>query len=237
MGQHEIINFIDGREAIRKFDDVNPDLVLMDIQLVGETSGLEVVKELRAKGVKTPIIAVTAYARVGDKERCIEAGCNDYLAKPLPIPRLIEIFQEYEVSSKVVSAPAPVSATVSDQTPLATQSTAEETATLTAAETRIDNAEPITVTQSSDTVASGETAPTKPLLAPESVIEEKAAIIAESTTTDAHEKTAAPDAKSTASPVSSSIHEDATLPEKSVTTDTPTAATPKTEASTTKTNG
>lgn len=102
MGQHEIINFIDGREAIRKFDEVDPDLVLMDIQLVGETSGLEVVKELRGRGVQTPIIAVTAYAMVGDKERCIEAGCNDYLAKPLPIPRLIEIFQTYEVTAKKI---------------------------------------------------------------------------------------------------------------------------------------
>jgi CheY-like chemotaxis protein len=104
MGQHEIVNFIDGREAIRKYDDVNPDLVLMDIQLVGETSGLDVVKELRARGVTTPIIAVTAYAMVGDKERCIEAGCNDYLAKPLPIPRLIEIFQQHDTNIRKTTA-------------------------------------------------------------------------------------------------------------------------------------
>ena len=104
MGQHEIINFIDGREAIRKYDDVKPDLVLMDIQLVGETSGLEVVKELRGRGVTTPIIAVTAYAMVGDKERCLEAGCNDYLAKPLPIPRLIEIFQQYDSNIRKTTA-------------------------------------------------------------------------------------------------------------------------------------
>ena len=104
IGQHEIVNFIDGREAIRKYDDVNPDLVLMDIQLVGETSGLDVVKELRARGVTTPIIAVTAYAMVGDKERCIAAGCNDYLAKPLPIPRLIEIFQQHDINIRKTTA-------------------------------------------------------------------------------------------------------------------------------------
>jgi CheY-like chemotaxis protein len=104
IGQHEIVNFIDGREAIRKYDDVNPDLVLMDIQLVGETSGLDVVKELRARGITTPIIAVTAYAMVGDKERCIEAGCNDYLAKPLPIPRLIEIFQQHDTNIRKTTA-------------------------------------------------------------------------------------------------------------------------------------
>ncbi|GAB5490818.1 MAG: hypothetical protein Phog2KO_10330 [Phototrophicaceae bacterium] len=95
MGQHEIINYIDGNQALQKFDEVNPDLVLMDIQLAGDKTGLDVVKELRARGVETAIIAVTAYAMVGDKERCLKAGCTDYLAKPLPIPRLVEIFQHY----------------------------------------------------------------------------------------------------------------------------------------------
>ncbi|MGJ3240304.1 MAG: response regulator [Anaerolineae bacterium] len=96
MGSHEIINYIDGNQALRKFDEINPDLVLMDIQLAGDKSGLDVVRELRSRGVQTPIIAVTAYAMVGDRERCIEAGCDDYLAKPLPIPRLVEIFQSYQ---------------------------------------------------------------------------------------------------------------------------------------------
>jgi response regulator of citrate/malate metabolism len=70
-------------------------LVLMDIQITGELSGLDVVKRLRADGVTTPIIAVTAYAMVGDKERCIEAGCTDYLPKPLPIPQLVQLFEQY----------------------------------------------------------------------------------------------------------------------------------------------
>jgi two-component system, cell cycle response regulator DivK len=95
MGNHEIINYIDGGQALKKYDEINPDLVLMDIQLAGDKSGLDVVRELRARGVKTPIIAVTAYAMVGDKERCIDAGCDDYLAKPLPIPRLVEIFEAH----------------------------------------------------------------------------------------------------------------------------------------------
>jgi two-component system cell cycle response regulator DivK len=95
MGNHEIINYIDGGQALKKYDDINPDLVLMDIQLAGDKSGLDVVRELRARGIKTPIIAVTAYAMVGDKERCIDAGCDDYLAKPLPIPRLVEIFDAH----------------------------------------------------------------------------------------------------------------------------------------------
>jgi CheY-like chemotaxis protein len=95
MGNHEIVNFVDGTEALARYKAINPDLVLMDIQIAGELNGLDVVKRLRADGVDTPIIAVTAYAMVGDRERCIEAGCNDYMAKPLPIPQLVQIFEHY----------------------------------------------------------------------------------------------------------------------------------------------
>lgn len=111
MGNHEIINYIDGGQALKKYDEINPDLVLMDIQLAGDKSGLDVVRELRARGVKTTIIAVTAYAMVGDKERCIEAGCDDYLAKPLPIPRLVEIFESH---SKRVAQQAPAAVAVAE---------------------------------------------------------------------------------------------------------------------------
>lgn len=103
MGNHEIINLIDGQQALRKFDDIQPDIVLMDIQLSGEMGGLDVVRKLRERGVTTPIIAVTAYAMVGDKERCLEAGCDEYMAKPLPVPRLVEIFESH---SKRVAAAA-----------------------------------------------------------------------------------------------------------------------------------
>jgi len=106
MGQHEIINYIDGNQALSKFDTIQPDLVLMDIQLAGDKSGLDVVRELRSRGVQTPIIAVTAYAMVGDKERCLEAGCTDYLPKPLPIPRLVDIFKTYSEAAAAKSATA-----------------------------------------------------------------------------------------------------------------------------------
>lgn len=95
MGQHEVINYIDGMDAFNNFASDHPDLVLMDIQLAGELTGIEVVQKLRAKGFTTPIIAVTAYAMVGDKERCIEAGCTDYMSKPIPVTELVKLFQEY----------------------------------------------------------------------------------------------------------------------------------------------
>ena len=97
---HTVINYIDGEEALRNFEKDNPDLVLMDIQLAGRLDGIDVVKKLRAEGHTVPIIAVTAYAMVGDRERCITAGCNDYISKPLPIPKLVTLFQDHDPAGK-----------------------------------------------------------------------------------------------------------------------------------------
>lgn len=100
MGGHEVINYTDGEVALSRFAADNPDLVLMDLQLEGRIGGLEVVRELRTLGFKTPIVAVTAYAMVGDRERCIEAGCDGYLSKPLPVGEVVELVQKYELIVK-----------------------------------------------------------------------------------------------------------------------------------------
>lgn len=89
----EVITYGDAEATLRNFEQDNPDIVLMDIQLAGPMSGLELVRKLRADGYTMPIIAVTAYAMVGDRERCLEAGCDDYLAKPLPIGKLFKLLQ------------------------------------------------------------------------------------------------------------------------------------------------
>lgn len=93
---HTLISYVDGEEALRHFPQDDPDLVLMDVQLAGKMTGLDVVRKLRSDGVKVPIIAVTAYAMLGDRESCLQAGCDDYIAKPLPIPKLVEIIQTRE---------------------------------------------------------------------------------------------------------------------------------------------
>jgi CheY-like chemotaxis protein len=92
---HEVINYIDGEEALANFEQDRPDLVLMDIQLSGHLSGLDVVRKLRESGHKVPIVAVTAYAMVGDRERALAAGCDDYMAKPLPIPQFVRLIEHY----------------------------------------------------------------------------------------------------------------------------------------------
>ncbi len=105
MGEHEVINLIDGEEALRKIELIKPDLILMDIQLAGELTGLDVVRKLRSIGHTMPIIAVTAYAMVGDRERCLDAGCNEYLSKPLPIGRVVELLQMYQSEHTTYSPP------------------------------------------------------------------------------------------------------------------------------------
>jgi two-component system cell cycle response regulator DivK len=107
IGNHHVINHADGETALANFDRDKPDLVLMDVQLKGILNGLDVVKELRARGIKTPIIAVTAYAMLGDRERCLEAGCDAYLAKPLPIEQLVALFERYDPKPATISDAKP----------------------------------------------------------------------------------------------------------------------------------
>jgi two-component system sensor histidine kinase/response regulator len=69
------------------------DVILMDVQLAGE-SGLSCTERIReidtTKGRHTPIIAVTAHAMLGDKEKCLESGMDDYLSKPFTMAELKE---------------------------------------------------------------------------------------------------------------------------------------------------
>jgi CheY-like chemotaxis protein len=71
-------------------------LILMDLQLP-QLDGLAATRWLRTQGWSGPIVALTAYAMVGDRERCLGAGCDDYLSKPISPPRLCEVLSQYLV--------------------------------------------------------------------------------------------------------------------------------------------
>ena len=84
-----------GREALDMAEEVRPDLILMDIQMP-EIDGLAATRRLRAMPAfaATPIIALTALAMPGDRERCLEAGANEYLTKPVSLKGLMEVIQQ-----------------------------------------------------------------------------------------------------------------------------------------------
>ena len=81
---YEIVVAHDGAEALQKAEISNPDIILMDIQMP-VMNGLEAIAQLRAnpRFVSTPIIALTALAMPGDRERCIKAGATEYMSKPI----------------------------------------------------------------------------------------------------------------------------------------------------------
>jgi PAS domain S-box-containing protein len=84
-----IIRAENGHEALSKCKEAGLDIILLDIRLP-EMDGFEFVRQLRKSGIKIPVIAQTAYAMSGDKHKCFDAGCNDYIAKPLKKNELLK---------------------------------------------------------------------------------------------------------------------------------------------------
>ena len=88
---YAVVNAHDGLEAIQMAEQSNPDTILMDIQMLG-MDGLETIRRLRAnpRFAKTPIIALTAMTMPGDRERCLEAGADEYMSKPVRLKKLLD---------------------------------------------------------------------------------------------------------------------------------------------------
>ena len=88
---YEVVVAMDGEEGVAKAKSELPDLILMDMSLP-IIDGWEATRRIRQEAAlaTVPIIALTAHAMDGDRERAIEAGCNDYDVKPIELPRLME---------------------------------------------------------------------------------------------------------------------------------------------------
>jgi two-component system, cell cycle response regulator DivK len=88
---YEIVMAVDGAEGIAAAKSANPDLILMDMSLP-VVDGWEATRRLKADAVTAaiPVIGLTAHAMAGDREKVIEAGCDDYDTKPVELPRLVQ---------------------------------------------------------------------------------------------------------------------------------------------------
>lgn len=80
--EYFVYRAMDGGEAIRMVEDESPDLILMDIKMPG-MDGLTATRILREGGYNIPIVALTAYAFDADREKALEAGCNNFITKPV----------------------------------------------------------------------------------------------------------------------------------------------------------
>jgi len=87
---HEVILAVDGREGVELAGSAAPDLILMDMSLP-VIDGWEATRQVKANESTRhiPIIALTAHAMAGDRERAFAAGCDDYDTKPVEFRRLL----------------------------------------------------------------------------------------------------------------------------------------------------
>lgn len=83
-----------GKQALEFCNSIQPDIILMDIQLP-ELNGYDATKLIRKKNPTIPIIAQTAYAFAGEKEKIINSGCNDYITKPIKPKTLMDTINKY----------------------------------------------------------------------------------------------------------------------------------------------
>ncbi|WP_201323783.1 response regulator [Pseudanabaena sp. lw0831] len=97
----------DGQEAIALSKAHHPDLILMDIQMP-VMNGIEATRQIRLDPnlVDIPIIALTALAMTGDREKCLEAGANEYLSKPIKLKQLATIIQQIFVQNSQLQSNA-----------------------------------------------------------------------------------------------------------------------------------
>ncbi|WP_372755365.1 response regulator [Labilibaculum sp.] len=90
----KILWAVNGKEAVEMFINNKVDLILMDIQMP-HMNGFEATKIIKEKNPNIPIISQTAYAMSEDRIKSLNAGCDDYISKPIPSKKLLDLLANY----------------------------------------------------------------------------------------------------------------------------------------------
>ena len=109
---HAVVQATNGREAVEFARTETFDLIFMDLQMP-EVNGLEATIQIRemekAGGERRPIVAMTAHAMTGDRQRCLDAGMDDYLSKPLQKDAMLALLEQISDGKKLALAPPALS--------------------------------------------------------------------------------------------------------------------------------
>ncbi|MEL6150083.1 MAG: response regulator [Chloroflexota bacterium] len=93
---YTVIQATDGEVGVQKANEDRPDLILMDLSLP-KMDGWTATRQIKATPEieSIPVIALTAHAMVGDRERALEAGCDDYVSKPINLKELVAKLSDF----------------------------------------------------------------------------------------------------------------------------------------------
>ncbi len=96
FSEYQVIlrHFITGQELMQRFEKELPDLIIMDVQLP-DIDGLELTRQIKSAEPSLPVIAYTSYAMPGDRDRCLEAGCDEYMSKPIDLDVFFEVVNDF----------------------------------------------------------------------------------------------------------------------------------------------
>ncbi|QEG42017.1 response regulator [Roseimaritima ulvae] len=81
-----------GKQGVEQASHDNPDVILMDMNMP-ELDGWDATKQIRQQGLTVPVIALTAHAMAGDRQRALDAGCNEYHTKPVELDKLLDLIE------------------------------------------------------------------------------------------------------------------------------------------------
>jgi signal transduction histidine kinase/ActR/RegA family two-component response regulator len=99
----EVIIVEDGQQAVDRVGKETFDIILMDMQMP-VMNGYDAASRIKAMGIATPIVAVTAHAMKGDEQKCFDAGCDAYVTKPIDRKKIEQVIREH-LAKKMVSQP------------------------------------------------------------------------------------------------------------------------------------